>query len=442
MNSVCGSPLVQAIRKDHFKCAEFLVQSGVDVNEKGNYWDAALIQGVRSRNVECVRLLLSSGATVNIQSCGGHTALIEAVRNEDYECVDLLLRYGADVNSKGKLWDIPLIQAIKNFDDRCTKMLLNAGADVNIKGKDSYALNVALSIGNCEGVVALIRAGADVNLKDQSGNIAIIQAVTNSDAHDCTKLLTETGAAVNMKENNGTTVHGTLFNRYYKCINLLITAGADVNVAGSDGDAVLIHAVRQCGCECVNRLIQAGVDVNKTDKDGVAVLFMALWKDTSTMLKLLLKSGADVNIRKKDNNATPLIHAAIYCKIEFIGLLLLAGAHVNIYERIDFRNALMCHITSSRVVDKEITMLLLAAGEKPNFAWTSSKKGRNILDEIKEIEAEMSLKNISRKAIRNHLQDLNSRSNLFQRVPKVNYPLYLRKYLLYGFELTEESMDW
>ena len=72
--------------------------------------------------------------------------------------------------------------------------------------------------------------------------------------------------------------------------------------------------------------------MNITDRYGVAVIFMALWKHTSKILKLLLKSGADVNIRKRDNNATPLIHAAIYCKIEYIGLLPLAGAQVNICE--------------------------------------------------------------------------------------------------------------
>ena len=238
VDSVCGSPLVQAIRKDHLKCADFLVQSGVNVNEKGNYWDAALIQGVRSRNAECVRLLLSSGAIVNIQSCGGHTALIEAVRNEDYECIDLLLRYGADLNSKGKLWDTPLIQAIKNFDDGSMNMLLDTGADVNVEGNGDYVLNVAVSSRNCQGVAALIRAGVDVNLRDKDGNTALIQAVTNGDAHECTKFLIEAGADVNMKGNKGTALHRAVFNRDYDCIELLLATGADVNATGSDGCTV------------------------------------------------------------------------------------------------------------------------------------------------------------------------------------------------------------
>ena len=243
-------------------------------------------------------------------------------------------------------------------------------------------------------------------------------------------------------ENNGNALHGTVLNSDHKSLDLLLAAGADVNAKGSDGNVPLIHVVRQSDYECMTRLIKAGVDVNITDRYGVAVIFMALWKHTSKILKLLLKSGADVNIRKRDNNATPLIHAAIYCKIEYIGLLLLAGAQVNICETIDFRNALMCHITSSDVADKKTAMLLLAAGDKPNFTWTTLKKGRNVLDEIKEIEAEMSLKNISRNSVRNHLLTLNPHSNLFQRVPNFNYPVYLKKYLLYGFELTEESVDW
>ena len=233
-----------------------------------------------------------------------------------------------------------------------------------------------------------------------------------------------------------------MLNSDHKSLDLLLAAGADVNAKGRDCNVPLIHVVRQSDYECMTRLIKAGVDVNITDRYGVDVIFMALWKSTSKILKLLLKSGADVNVRKRDNNATPLIHAAIYCKIEYIGLLLLAGAQVNICETIDFRNALMCHITSSDVADKKTAMLLLAAGDKPNFTWTTLKKGRNVLDEIKEIEAEMSLKNISRNSVRNHLLTLNPHSNLFQRVPNFNYPVYLKKYLLYGFELTEESVDW
>ena len=122
-------------------------------------------------------------------------------------------------------------------------------------------------------------------------------------------------------------------------------------------------------------------------------------------------------------------------------MLLLAGAQVNICETIDYRNALMCHITSSDVADKKTAMLLLAAGDKPNFTWTT-EEGHNVLDEIKEIEAEMSLKNISRNSVRNHLLTLNPHSNLFHRVPNLNYPVYLKEYLLYGFELTEDSVDW
>ena len=55
------------------------------------------------------------------------------------------------------------------------------------------------------------------------------------------------------------------------------------------------------------------------------------------------------------------------------------------------------------------------------------KKGRNVMDEIKEIEAEMSLKNISRNSVRTHLLTLNPHSNLFHRVPNLNYPVVFKR---------------
>ncbi len=114
-------------------------------------------------------------------------------------------------------------------------------------------------------------------------------------------------------------------------LNLLITAGADVNVANKDGRTPLYLAAAYGHVECV-RLLQAapGIDVNKADNDGWTPLIWAAWEGHVECVRLL-QAAPGIDVNKADNDGwTPLYWAALCGRTECVRLLLAApGIDVN-----------------------------------------------------------------------------------------------------------------
>ncbi len=152
-----------------------------------------------------------------------------------------------------------------------------------------------------------------------------------------------------------------ILNHYDKpeTLQLLITAGADVNKADKDGKTPLYWATSKGHTECVKLLLAApGIDVNKASKKGYTPLYwaardghteivklllaapgidisnwnalsIAVLKNDCNTIKQLLQSGADVN--KADmKGENPLYWAAMFGHTECVKLLLAApGIDVN-----------------------------------------------------------------------------------------------------------------
>ena len=55
-------------------------------------------------------------------------------------------------------------------------------------------------------------------------------------------------------------------------MELLLSAGADVNLRDGDGRTALTTAALICNVKCLDLLIRSGSDVNVVDNDGVTAL--------------------------------------------------------------------------------------------------------------------------------------------------------------------------
>ena len=96
-------------------------------------------------------------------------------------------------------------------------------------------------------------------------------------------------------------------------INLLLDAGADVNLPGSSGDnwdaTPLQHAILERQPAAVQLLLDRGAELNRGAGPGsLAPLLLAAGDTDPTILKLLLAHGADPTI-EDENGATPLARA-------------------------------------------------------------------------------------------------------------------------------------
>ena len=98
-----------------------------------------------------------------------------------------------------------------------------------------------------------------------------------------------------------------------EAINLLLDAGADVNLPGSTGDnwdaTPLQHAILQRQPAAVRLLLDRGADLTRGAGPGsLTPLLLAAGDTDPAILKLLLAHGADPTV-EDENGATPLSRA-------------------------------------------------------------------------------------------------------------------------------------
>ena len=266
-------------------------------------------------NVECVKMLLDQGADVNTCDSRGKTALMYAAWIDNAECIDVLLEAGADVNMSDARGMTALMEASSAGNSVCVEKLLKARADVNIKNSlsgDTALMTVVQMPSNMQGremcVELLIKAGTDVNARAKDGSTALIEAGK----------------------------HATTL-----CIQLLIDAGADVNARSVLGKTTLLNVAKRGCMESMKMLIEAGADVNEIDH----------YRRTPLILVASIDNFPDLNLRVSETDRT--------CGIR---LLLKSGACVNKFDT-RLGNALKTYLTSCFLIDKEVVMLLFAAGE-------------------------------------------------------------------------------
>ncbi|MDO4751970.1 MAG: ankyrin repeat domain-containing protein [Akkermansia sp.] len=150
---------------------------------------------------------------------------------------------------------------------------------------------------------------------------------------DKLQLLITAGADVNKADKWGvTSLYQAADNGRTEIVKLLLAApGIDVNKANKAGETPLYRAARFGHTECVKLLLAApGIEVNKAGEYGETPLFEAVSSRHTECVKLLLAApGIDVNKADKDGR-TPLYRAAQDSHTKIVKLLLAApGIEVN-----------------------------------------------------------------------------------------------------------------
>ena len=200
-----------------------------------------------------------------------------------------------------------------------------------------------------------------MNIKDHSGRSALHHTVSGGFTETC-QMLVSAGADVNIRDNSESTpLHLALArkqkNKKLEICQILISGGADLNakVKNSpyyppDKEAPLHLAVLAVidygsGLEFVRLLVAAGADVNITDSSflDLTPLHLAFWpmpgnlysyKKQLELCRILISGGADLNAQGK-HGGTPL-HWAVWVKcwsVELVQLFISAGADLNIQNK-------------------------------------------------------------------------------------------------------------
>jgi len=147
------------------------------------------------------------------------------------------------------------------------------------------------------------------------------------------EVLVKAGADVNIKDSNGDPLLCRACQWKNKAFaEWLIKNGADVNAKAKDGDTPLIKLCKAeyVDLKMVTSVIDAGANIEAKDSDGWTPLIWAALHNEEALTKLLIAKGADVNVKDKDGD--PLLVLACdrsSTYTEMIELLVKGGANVN-----------------------------------------------------------------------------------------------------------------
>ena len=160
-----------------------------------------------------------------------------------------------------------------------SRYTFQAGADVNTLGHDGNdAILLAAEYGDSKCLEILVNAGADVNKKNTSGKFPILLALNCQQKYYIYSLRRSRVLSMN-------------YNRS-KCLELLISADADLNLQDQDGKTALMWVARRGQHKHFEILLRAGIDVNIRDKSGRTALLEAVGAGHHECVKLLLAAGS------------------------------------------------------------------------------------------------------------------------------------------------------
>lgn len=262
--------------------------------------------------------LINSGADVNAKGEDGMTLLMLATISGNTDVIKLLLNAGADVNAKERHGYTPLLLAAEAASNpEVIKVLLNAGADLKATNNNGITLLMlaAQRNSNPEVIKALLDAGADVyarkygkTVKDyaaENKNSAILKAIENKILED--KPIP--GGVMERFFNESLTFEKTTnpqeaIQKAREAVTLdkiqkLINSGENINAKGKYNYTVLMMAAaRSDNPEVIKALLNAGADVKARHENGMtALMFASRNTDNPEVVRLLLNAGSDVKAK-------------------------------------------------------------------------------------------------------------------------------------------------
>jgi ankyrin repeat protein len=307
------------------------IEIGIEIDELGAKGYTALMVAAYYGHRSIVKMLLAAGANPSLLSDDdglgvGMTALILAAgsffASNRQEIVKLLIAGGADPNQRGFGGKTAIFAAAiagSGYKD-CVETLIAAGADLDLRDDRGYtALTAVAAAENYQMLNLLMQAGASTAGLD---SIQLIQAAGIGNIDRVKSLL---AGNVNLNFDRGAAIGNAAAGGHAKIVELLIRAGANVNLRDKLGFTPIASAAYLGYGEIVNLLIAAGADTQAPA--GEAQSYSAL--EYAQMGLYRAVSPAEIQQRNRGTSATAelslstkgddLQHAQIIKQLEHLG---------------------------------------------------------------------------------------------------------------------------
>jgi ankyrin repeat protein len=189
------------------------------------------------------------------------------------------------------------------------------------KSRTDEQLIVAVKRSDAPAVVRLLRQGADVDTREVE---SLSNRLENLSNRPQVQWIGPTALQDAVEAVASSPAHAAAI----QIVDLLLSRGADPNMAGADGFTPLIEACTHHEEDIVKRLLDHGADVNAaTAYYATPLMFAADCNDTG-VISILLARGADVHAKDAEGD-TALIHAVQQNSAPVVLFLLQHGVDAN-----------------------------------------------------------------------------------------------------------------
>ena len=383
-----------------------LVDQGANVHATNGKNETALLVACLKGNEDAISVMLTVGADPNIVDADGDTCLHNAVFQDcSKEALQALVDQGANVNARNGYDQTALSVAFAKRNEKAISVILTAGADPNIvdadgdtclhravyqgfskevlhslvvhganvnatNNKHKTALSVALACSrkNENAIHVILTGGADPAIIDANGDTCLHKAAFQNCSREILQALVDQGANVNATNSKReTALSVACLKGHEDAISIILTAGADPNIADAEGDACLYKAVFQgCSKEILQALVDQCTNVNATNSKHETALSVAFSNRNEDAISALVSAGADPNIVDDDGDTG--LHKAVFPGFseKVLQALVSHNANVNATSQ---ENQTAVLLACAYGQDSK-TRVLLDAGADPNIANT------------------------------------------------------------------------
>ena len=343
-NMMGGPPLRQAAKNGQEQAVRLLLSYDPNPNAAGQFGGSVLHEAAQGGHTEILRLLLEKGADVDTVDESstihyGGTALHSAAAGGHLEVSRTLLKAGANINKYkgiGASHATPLYLATKGSHEALCLLLLDHGAE-NDPGTDYFGttpFEEAAKQGNIKlmqllvdhGVEELDKVGGQAAAR---GQLKVVKTLLQKGADPNRKMIypplrTRNERVMEMCPYE-TPLGAAISSADIATVNLLLSEGADPDMAWPRGERPLLLAISQL--KGARRNIKHE-NWNAKEADLQAA-YQEKDQEYEAIVKLLLQNGADIMAQDAEGN-TPLHLAAQYGFDRLTALHLASGAHVNV----------------------------------------------------------------------------------------------------------------
>ncbi|XP_033733625.1 ankyrin-2-like [Pecten maximus] len=191
---------------------------------------------------------------------------------------------------------------------------------------------IAVALKNEEAIDFLLTQDIDINAVCTSDRLTVLmRAVQHNKVNLVQRLLQVPGIDINKKSlrgDNPATL--SLRSQSKEIFDMLIEAGADINITGGKGETSLLMKAIVYGINYVIKLLEKGVNVNYTNPRNETALHFAVYAGNAHTVQALVDANADPNVGVKSNQRTPIIIAALRGYTAAVEVLAKGGADINL----------------------------------------------------------------------------------------------------------------